>query len=304
MKKTTPKITPIDLHFNNTAGTIAVHLFETQAGLALIESGPQSTIVQLKQALHNRGATFKDVKHVLLTHIHLDHCAGAWELAAAGATVYAHPIGIPHLADPSKLITSATRIYQDQMQKLWGTMRGIPSAQLRTVTDNEVLSLGGVKLRVIASPGHASHHHAYFLEEAAVLFAGDAAGVKLGAQGGILPPAPPPELDFKLWHQTLTKLSALNAQKLYLAHFAESTLAPQEHLAQCAASLHKLETWMQQNLPINTETERPAALASLKQLCKELINGGDFNTYEVINPSYMTLLGLERCYKKHYAPER
>jgi glyoxylase-like metal-dependent hydrolase (beta-lactamase superfamily II) len=178
----------LDLQFGG-AGTIASFLLASAVGPVLVETGPDSTYPALVRALREAGTRPEAVRHVLLTHIHLDHGGAAWRLAAPGAMVYVHPVGAPHLAEPSKLFASAKKIYGDQMDSLWGRLEPIPVQRLRVVEDGEVLRIGDLAIEALHTPGHASHHVAYRL--GGVLFTGDVGGVRIGA-GPVVPPCPPP----------------------------------------------------------------------------------------------------------------
>jgi len=116
--KDQPDIEILDLHFMNESDAIASFLIESTDGLILIETGPESTFETLTKAISDAGYDWKDVKHVLLTHIHFDHAGAAWKFADNGAKIYVHPIGLPHLQNPERLWNSAKRIYEDQMEVL------------------------------------------------------------------------------------------------------------------------------------------------------------------------------------------
>src|SRR5699024_9744343 len=107
-----PEITVLDTRFLGEESVIASYLMKSEDGLILIETGPETVFENLKSALADRGYDWKEVKHVLLTHIHFDHAGGAWKFAENGAKIYVHPVGLPHLNDPEKLWNSAKRIYQ------------------------------------------------------------------------------------------------------------------------------------------------------------------------------------------------
>ena len=148
----------IDLKFLGLERAIAVFLVETSIGPILIETGPHSSLPKLKSGLSKLGYELKDIKHVLLTHIHLDHAGAAWAFAEQGAKIHLHPRGYRHLNEPSKLLESARRIYKDQMDSLWGSIKPIPEDNLLTVEDGEVLTFGDVSIKAMHTPGHAQHH--------------------------------------------------------------------------------------------------------------------------------------------------
>ncbi|BBM89507.1 hypothetical protein COTS27_01209 [Spirochaetota bacterium] len=295
------KLLSIDLNFNNVPRTIGTYLMETEAGLVLFESGPQSCTQTLKTQLGTLGYQLSDIKHVFITHIHLDHSAGAWELANNGAMIYAHEKGITHLHDPEKLIRSATRIYKDQMEALWGTVKGIPHERLRPLTDGDEIKLGESVVTAIETLGHAGHHHIYKIEDS--IIAGDIAGVRLFETAGVVPPAPPPDLLIEPWQESIKKLKSLAPAKLCLTHFGtiEGNAAITKHLDDMSRTLDTLGAWMHETFPL-AEAGRDKALAELTALLRGMIgNEAHIAAYETINPPEMTLMGVEYYYNKHIA---
>src|SRR5512141_955456 len=131
------RIVTIDLDFQDKTQAIASYLIRHNDGAVLIESGPGSTLPSLEAGLAKQGLSPRDVTHVLLTHIHLDHAGAAGWLARQGAQIYVHPVGAPHLLNPERLLVSAGRIYGDQMGTLWGEMLPVPEPQLHIAKDGE-----------------------------------------------------------------------------------------------------------------------------------------------------------------------
>jgi glyoxylase-like metal-dependent hydrolase (beta-lactamase superfamily II) len=205
----------LDLQFFR-GETIAAYLVESGGHLALIETGPESTWPHLVAALAEHGARPEDVKDVLVTHIHLDHAGAAWRMARAGANVWVHPRGAPHMLDPSKLLASATRIYKEKMDSLWGTLEPIPAGQLKVTEDGLDVPVGSSRIRVLETPGHAIHHNAYLLD--GNVFTGDVGGVAIGG-GPNLPPTPPPDIDLPTWAISLEKIKAAKPDGFYPTHF-------------------------------------------------------------------------------------
>ncbi len=211
-------INVIDLHFLGNEETIAAFLIETSAGPVLVETGPHSTLPQLEAGLARHGYQSSDIKHVFLTHIHLDHAGAAWYFAQMGAKVYVHPRGYKHLASPEKLMNSARMIYQDKMDELWGQMNPIPEAQLHSVDDLSDFTIGDTTFKAHYTPGHAVHHIAWQLGDA--LFAGDVAGVMIN-KGPVVPPCPPPDINVEDWQNSIRRIEGLNLARLYLTHYGE-----------------------------------------------------------------------------------
>ncbi|WP_420594631.1 MBL fold metallo-hydrolase [Deinococcus sp.] len=211
----------IDLHFLGTPGTIASYVFDTVDGLALVDTGPSTTLPALETGLAALGASLDDVRHVLLTHIHFDHAGAAGSILARvpGARAYVHERGARHLANPERLLASATQIYGDQMERLWGGMTPIDPARLTVLRGGEVLPFGGVPdgVAVHDTPGHAVHHIAYHAGDD--LYVGDVGGVRLDLRQSARPPTPPPDIDLDAWASSIALLRTLDARHLHLAHF-------------------------------------------------------------------------------------
>ena len=159
------KIHVLDLQFQNTSQTIAAFLVESAETLTLVETGPFSVYAELKAGIEDRGFRAGDIGQVLLTHIHLDHAGAAWAFAADGADIYVHPLGAAHLEDPSRLMSSARRIYREEMDRLWGDMRAIDPARLKIVDHAAGINFGTQRWRAWHTPGHAVHHIAWQLED-------------------------------------------------------------------------------------------------------------------------------------------
>ena len=152
------KITTIDLEFQGEKKAIAAYLVEHYGEVALIETGPHSTLSVLEKKLSKLGYALADIGHVFLTHIHLDHAGAAWVFAKNGAKIYVHPAGKRHLAEPSKLMNSAKMIYRDEMDSLWGQMEAIDEGQIFTPAHGETVEIGILKITAWHTPGHAVHH--------------------------------------------------------------------------------------------------------------------------------------------------
>ena len=165
---------PIDLLHQGAPRNVGCYLVETDDGTALFDCGPTTCLPALKDGLAARGLELGDVRHLLLSHIHLDHAG------AAGAIVREHPalqvhvsaVGAPHLSDPSRLEASARRLYGDTFDGLWGELVPVPAENIRVVGD-DVLGL-----ECFPSTGHASHHVS-MLHEDGTLYAGDSVGVRI-----------------------------------------------------------------------------------------------------------------------------
>jgi glyoxylase-like metal-dependent hydrolase (beta-lactamase superfamily II) len=273
---------PLDLHHQGAERVIGAYLVETDDGPAVFDCGPSSCVEELKARLRERGLELEDVRHLLLSHIHLDHAG------AAGVLVREHPalqvhvseIGAPHLADPSRLEASARRLYGDAFDDLWGELAPVPEANLRVVGD-EVLGLA-----CFPTPGHASHHVCY-LGGDGTLYAGDAAGVRIQPHRAVLPPTPPPEFDLDTWLRTLDEIERRRPARLALVHFGVADDV-ERHLAELRT---RLVRWVEQAGV--TEEEFTQSVSS------DVESG--LEEYERAMPFWQSYAGLKRYWEKHRA---
>ena len=201
--------------------SIAVYLIATSDGIAIVDPGPTSCEEHLRQALRDFGATVDDVRHVLLTHIHLDHAGIVGSLVRENPLihVHVHARGAPHLTDPSRLLDSARRIYRGEMDRLWGAFEAVPADRLIVLAGDERLTIGTRHLRVAYTPGHAWHHVSYLDEGTGVAFVGDVAGEASQHGTPALPAAPPPDIDLEAWKPSLDLIAAWGPEALLLTHF-------------------------------------------------------------------------------------
>jgi len=232
----------LDLGYLGRPESVAAYLVIGPLGPVLIETGPGSTSDALERGLAEHGVKPRDVRDALVTHIHLDHAGAAGWLASHGARIHVHEFGAPHLIDPSRLIASATRIYGDDMNRLWGEVLAVPERQVMAVRNGDIIDAGGMHFRTIETPGHARHHHAYALEEAndqRVAFTGDAAACFIAdAPEFISLPTPPPEFDLLAWLDTLQWLEREEFDALYPTHFGRVD-DPAAHLARVRSALEQ-----------------------------------------------------------------
>ncbi|MEP6910187.1 MAG: MBL fold metallo-hydrolase [Actinomycetota bacterium] len=275
---------PMDLHHQGDERVIGVYLVDTDDGLALYDCGPTSAIPALKEQLSERGLALTDLRHLLLSHIHLDHAG------AAGTIVREHPalqvhvseIGAPHLVDPSRLESSARRIYGDEFDSLWGELAPVPEENIR-VTGSRVLGL-----ECFPSPGHASHHVCY-LDDAGTLYVGDAAGVRIMPDRHILPVSPPPDIDLEAWERTIDELEARAPERLALIHYGVVE-QPSDHLRRLR---RQLRLWGQRvRRGMSEEEFVEAARADLEE------ETGDAPYYERAAPLWQSYSGLKRYWDK------
>jgi len=233
-----PGVLEIDTLLGGWERVTAGYLIEGSAPV-LIETGSQSSVPVLLAALDKIGVGPEELAGVAVTHIHLDHAGGVGDVARAfpSATVYVHEKGARHLADPSRLIDSAARVYGPLLDSLYGRMDPTEAERLHVVADGEEIAVSPSRTLVaVDSPGHAKHHVGFHDSESGVLFAGDAVGVKL-PDGGVLRPAtPPPDFDLDLALTSLHKFATRRPSAIALAHYGLLE-SPEELLAEAEETL-------------------------------------------------------------------
>ena len=270
----------MDLHYQGVERVIGAYLLETEDGLALNDCGPSLCIPALKERLAERGLALTDLRHLLLSHIHLDHAGAAGTLVREhpGLQVHVSEIGAPHLVDPTRLERSARRLYGDEFDALWGELTPVPEGNIHVVGD-DVLGLA-----CFPSPGHASHHVCY-LDGEGTLYAGDAAGVRIVPDRHILPVAPPPDVDLEAWERTIDELELRAPQRLALIHFGVIE-QPHDHLRRLR---RQLRLWAQRvRQGMDEEEFVEAARADLEA------DEGEAPYYERAAPFWQSYLGLKR----------
>jgi glyoxylase-like metal-dependent hydrolase (beta-lactamase superfamily II) len=278
-------IEPLDLLHLGRPKVIGCYLVETSDGLALQDCGPATCVPELKNRLAERGLELTDLRHLLLSHIHLDHAGATGTLAREHPElqVYVSEIGAPHLIDPERLERSARRLYGDEFDRLWGELVPVPEQNIHTVRD-EVLGL-----QCFPTPGHASHHVCY-LDQDGTLYAGDATGVRIQPSQTVLPPTPPPEFDLDTWQKTLDEIERRNPERLALIHFGVAD-DPEPHIADLRARLKRWTAWVGDGM--NRDEFIRAGSEDL---------GPDRGAYEHAMPLWQSYAGLERYWEKRAAP--
>lgn len=293
----TPIVT-IDLHFQGKTQAIASYLIRQGDAVVLIESGPGSTLSALEAGLAKEGLSPRDVTHVLLTHIHLDHAGAAGWLSRQGAEIYVHPIGAPHLLNPEKLIASATRIYGDRMDTLWGEFLPVAQEQLKTPNDAEEIVIGTMRFLPVNTPGHAEHHYSYVFED--VCFSGDVGGVRIPGFQYLRAPMPPPELHFGRWRESLARLRGMKFTHIAPTHFGMFDDV-QWHLSTLDETLAAMEKWLETVMAQDPSIEKLREEFTLwmeeegkaKNLSEDVLRA-----YSLSNPVAMSADGLMRYWKK------
>ncbi|HVB06100.1 MAG TPA: MBL fold metallo-hydrolase [Acidimicrobiales bacterium] len=236
-----PGIVEIDTLLGGWRQTTAGYLVGDEQPV-LIETGSQSSVPTVLEALAGLGLGPDDLSGIAVTHIHLDHAGGVGDLAAhfPRATVYVHELGARHLVDPSRLVASAARVYGDKLDGLYGRLEPTEAGRIVVLGDGEALPVDGRRVLAVDSPGHAKHHLGFFDEESGLLFAGDAVGVRLPDIGVLRPATPPPDFDLELALASLARFAAHSPAAIVLAHYG---VVPGEAAAVLADAAETLRSW-------------------------------------------------------------
>jgi glyoxylase-like metal-dependent hydrolase (beta-lactamase superfamily II) len=275
---------PIDLHHQGVERIVGCYLLDTDDGPALFDCGPSPTVPALKAGLADAGLKLTDVRHLLLSHIHLDHAGAAGVLVREhpGLVVHVSGIGAPHLVDPARLERSARRLYGDAFDSLWGELAPVPERNVRVVGDDVV------GLACFPTPGHASHHVSY-LDRDGTLYAGDAAGVRIQPGRAVFPPTPPPDFDLETWQATLDEIERREPARLALIHFGVAD-DPIRHLAVLRLELFDWAEFVQ-----GGATEEEFVVYGRTELADA---GEDVAHYDLAMPLWQSYRGLARWAEK------
>lgn len=207
-----------DLLHLGLEGAITAYLL-TEPEPTLVDPGPSTTFERLREGLTAAGVGQDDLRHVALTHVHLDHAGATGHVVEAypRVTVHVHEAGAPHMADPTRLVASTRRTFGEAHDRLWGEVRPVPPHRMRAWRPGEPGPWRG--LRPLPTPGHIAHHLAYLHEPDGTLLAGDAMGIVLGDGAPTHPPTPPPAVDLRAWERTLDEILAVGPERFGATHF-------------------------------------------------------------------------------------
>lgn len=293
-----PGTTAIDTFMGGRERYTAAYLLNATEP-ALVETGPGTSVQPVTRALEALGIGPNALAHIVLTHIHLDHAGGVGALAAAfpRATVWVHERGARHLAEPARLVASATRVYgADRMATLFGPVEPVPSDRLRVFGDGTSLDLGGRSLMALDTPGHASHHLAIVDSATGVVFTGDALGIHVPALPILRPATPPPDFDLELAVASIERIRSIHPSTLLFAHFGP--LADVDRT--CDLAVRQLRSWTEVVRRAMADTDDPDQIVEVlaREAASEVMTGAeaqlDLDRLETLAGIRMNAFGIMR----------
>ena len=297
-------ITVLDNLWMGQPRSIGTALLESDGHRALVDPGPGSTLETLRRQLQAHGLQVRDLDAILLTHIHLDHAGASGELVRENPRlpVYVHKNGAPHMADPSKLLASAERLWPNELQRLFGEMAPVPHENLKILEGGETITLGSRKLEVVYTPGHASHHVSYFDHEEGVAFVGDTAGVCVEGNPYAMPATPPPDIDLGLWESSFGAILERKPRRLLVTHFGIAG-NPSRHIPSFRDRLHRWVEFAEQAMQ-SAASEAAAMepfMARTRAEIAEHLPAEEVDRYILIAGVNLSFLGLARYLRKRAA---
>ena len=234
-------ITAIDTFMGGRARYTAAYLLEATE-TTLVETGPGTSVEPVAAALDHLGVAAGELAHIVLTHIHLDHAGGVGQLARAfpRATVWVHERGAPHVADPTRLVASATRVWGErEMHEFFLPVEPVAATRIEALHDGDVVTMGDRSLTALDTPGHASHHAALVDSRSGAVFTGDALGIHVPDLPVLRPATPPPEFDLERYIASIERIRAAARSVLLFAHFG-----PLEDVdATCDLAIRRVSDW-------------------------------------------------------------
>jgi glyoxylase-like metal-dependent hydrolase (beta-lactamase superfamily II) len=226
MKEVAPQTYLIDsLYVREGVGAIYLLLEPKTKKFLLVDCGTAHSVALVEKAAQKLGTSLQNLEAIFLTHVHLDHGAGAGAFMqkAKDAKLYVHPKGARHIIDPSRLLETAEDFYKDPVQKLFGDVVGCPEDRVLEAQNDQILDFYGRKLQVHFSPGHAKHHMSLWDIENKLYFAGDTAGIVYPNWSGekffALLPTSPTDFDPDLWRKTAKEIREKAPKKIFITHF-------------------------------------------------------------------------------------
>jgi glyoxylase-like metal-dependent hydrolase (beta-lactamase superfamily II) len=297
-----PGITAIDTFMGGRERYTAAYLLEA-AEPTLIETGPTTSVDPVTRALVELGIASDQLANVVVTHIHLDHAGGVGGLAASfpRARIWVQEQGAPHLADPSRLVASATRLYgPERMATLFGPPQPVPAGRVRPLVDGDRVEMGNRTLEVLYTPGHARHHVALVDSDTGAVFTGDALGIHVPNLPILRPATPPPEFDLELAVDSIHRIRDRAPSLLLFAHFGPISEVDRT----CELAERRVRDWaaVVRDAMASTDDLDEIVAILTRETAREVATGAeaqlDLDRLETLSSIRMNALGIIRYWTK------
>ncbi|MBU9723886.1 MULTISPECIES: MBL fold metallo-hydrolase [Bacillaceae] len=231
INKNTFLIDGLDLNTNERTGSYVLDERGSGGEVTIIETGPSISVQQIIKGLERLNIPLNDVKHIIVTHIHLDHAGGAGLLleSCPNANVLVHPRGLRHLHNPSRLIQGAKAVYGDAFDDLFNPIVPIENNKLREMNHLEELQIGpNRKLLFLHTPGHAKHHFTIHDSLTNICYTGDTIGICYqelyrNKINFYLPSTSPNQFDPDEMLQSVDLIESLHPEYIAFGHYGVST---------------------------------------------------------------------------------
>ncbi len=259
---------------------------------ALIETGPATVFDTVRAELDRRRV---EPRHIVLTHIHLDHGGGVGHVARLfpGATIWVHDIGARHVVDPTRLVASARRLFGDALDTLYGEPEPVAEQQVKAMEDADVIPLGDRELQVLYTPGHASHEVTLFEPDSGAAFVGDTAGVYYG-DAWQKPATPPPEFDLEAALDSIERVKRLRASAICFTHYGP---AREPALDRAAQDLRRWDTVLRPKVLAGAEEDE--LLQVIRPVAGDPPGRDEFReAASTLSSTENSVLGYLRYYRK------
>ena len=296
-----------DLLFQGRSRVIATAVLHSHGSVTLVDPGPASSLTTLRESLARHGMPVADVRAILLTHIHLDHAGATGTLVRDNPKidVFVHERGARHMADPARLLESATRLYGEDMNRLWGEFVPVPAANLRSLAGGERLTVGDRQFEVAYTPGHALHHVSYFDRASGIAFVGDVAGIRTGPELFAMPPTPPPDIDLDAWASSVECIERWQPDTLFVTHFGPHGGVP-NHLQTLLQHLGEMSRLVRRTLDDDgSDADRMARFGEeMRRYLRQHLSEAEAVRYDHAAPLWLCWLGLARYWRKRASVRR
>lgn len=295
-------ITAIDTFYGGRERYTAAYLLHGSEP-AIVETGPTTSVEHVEAGLERLGIGPTDLAHILVTHIHLDHAGGVGRLCTMypNATVWVHEYGAQHLAEPTRLVASATRIYgEEQMASLFGPVEPVPAERIRALVGGDSVQLGDRPIRAEHTPGHAKHQVALVDSATGAVFTGDALGIHPPDVPVLRPATPPPDYDLELAIDSIERIRALAGQMVLFSHFGP--VHEVDRICDLAAA--RFRRWTEAvGRTLRKTDDLDEIVKVLEHVAREDVETGaearpDLDRLEILSSIRMNAMGILRYWRK------